>query len=463
MIKPIRIISLIVLFILGINVNFINAQVVDNTENNLKLNSVFEIYQAAKKNLPQIQIGQLSVMEQKANADSARAYTYPQVTLTGSMTRYKYDVNLENGGGNNDNYNENKIGVRINQPLLKFGLFDTVAGYEALNKAATADLAKTIEESIIEINNLILDILANNDYLEQVMAQHQAIANLVKIQKRRFELGEVSKIEFNQVNAELKLLDGELLNAKNRQEIAQLRFYETTKINPPTFLWKVAEIPSEAFSEINEKQLLEKALANNNEIQSAFNNLEALIKFNQASQSDFFPSINFSAGVSQNFANGIYSQSKIAQQNQGYKNKIVDVGIYLDYPIYSGGGTSAQALASFAKQGKMRASIDLELINLRVGVKTAFSQLNYALSLQSTAQASLIAAQSSRDAVVRGGELGLKNTFEVLTAEEKLLAAKAKNTNAKILLIQNFLNLQKITGELNEDDINQIDKWIEVK
>lgn len=434
-------------------------------------NNILGIYQIAKKNSLPIKIGENDLAAQVANTVKTRSNTYPRVIINGGFSRYQYSSKVEDFTKNTDGYGENKISLHFTQPLLKKGLLDTVDAYNKLDKSAEMSLQIIEDAFCIQVVDLILNNLIAEDNLAQIQVAKDSLAELSKVQKRKFELGAASKIEVLQIDAELAKVESSLIQAQNFNKIAQLNFVENTGIEPkPSFMWIVEEIdfaklpnPPINFNGLNEDDLITQALQNNHEIQKAKVDVDAMQKLFSASNSDKYPSINFSASATKNLSSGHYSNVSVPTQSKKINANVYNMGVFFEFPLYSGGASDANIKIAAANLGKSQSLLDLLQLNTRIAVKSAIANYQFTIAEQRSAIVAMNAAKEARNAVVRGGELGLKNTYEILQAEQNLLATKAQVTTSKTNLIKSYLLLQKLVGKLSENDLQVLDNWIAVR
>src|SRR5699024_5411151 len=97
-----------------------------------------------------------------------------------------------------------------------------------------------------------------------------------------------------------------------------------------------------------------------------------------------------------------------------------------------------------------------------VGQQTlaAYRQVSANSSYVSARKKVIRSAESALEATHAGYEVGTRNIVEVLNAQRTLFAAKRDYANARYDYILNSLTLKALAGALTEDDIIQVNNWL---
>src|SRR5699024_12005263 len=93
-------------------------------------------------------------------------------------------------------------------------------------------------------------------------------------------------------------------------------------------------------------------------------------------------------------------------------------------------------------------------------ILAAYRQLSANSSYVSAHKQVIRSAESALEATQAGYEVGTRNIVEVLNAQRTLFAAKRDYANARYDYVLNSLTLKALAGALTEDDIIQVNDWL---
>ena len=76
-------------------------------------------------------------------------------------------------------------------------------------------------------------------------------------------------------------------------------------------------------------------------------------------------------------------------------------------------------------------------------------------------EAAVISNQSSLDSTILGQQVGVRTQVDVLNAQQLLFSARRDLAQARYNYIASFLRLIAAAGELDEEDLQRINSWLE--
>ena len=89
-----------------------------------------------------------------------------------------------------------------------------------------------------------------------------------------------------------------------------------------------------------------------------------------------------------------------------------------------------------------------------LGVATGVSQVR-------ALEAALVSSQSSLDSTRLGQEVGVRTVIDVLNAQQQLSQTRRDLAQAKYNYILSLLRLKAASGQLSEQDLAQINAWLD--
>ncbi len=143
--------------------------------------------------------------------------------------------------------------------------------------------------------------------------------------------------------------------------------------------------------------------------------------------------------------------------------KFDQIGVEMNWNIFNGGRTRTSIKKAQMELNKAQFQLDSAKRNASVDVKQAFMQVQ-------TDQAKLQARKAAMDSaelVSRSSKAsyneGLKTMVDVLLAQRNAFNARQDYLNAQYDYILNVLKLKASVGQLNENDLVELNRWLVYK
>ena len=135
-------------------------------------------------------------------------------------------------------------------------------------------------------------------------------------------------------------------------------------------------------------------------------------------------------------------------------------GLNFTLPLFSGGSTKARVQEAIKLLEISEAKYELEKRKVLKQSRNKFLVVN---ALARRVQAAIISVESAKknyQAMNKSFELGISTVAQVLDAQSNFSASKRDYKKAKYMYIMNKAELLQISGELNDDVIYEINKWL---
>ena len=171
------------------------------------------------------------------------------------------------------------------------------------------------------------------------------------------------------------------------------------------------------------------------------------------------PTVSITGSLSR--ADDNYNSAPASMQDGATNTSSIGLGVSI--PLYSGGAIDAsvrQATAQAESATEQRASslqtIELNIRSLYLELQTAVAQIE--------AQQQLIRSRASAlEATTAGYDVGTRNLVELLDAQSNLYNAQNTYEQYRYNFVVKKLSLLEATGDLTEDKIKELDKWLIAK
>ena len=361
--------------------------------------------------------------------------------------------------GKKADYESYDYGVTLKQPLFNYSAY---AQYKKmLSQVSLADkqLIKTQQDLIYRISKAYFETLLAKDQVDLFQYQRASIQGQLSKAEAQFEAGLISVTDINEAKTKKALIEAQQISAIHKLRIKKREIQVITGKLPG----KLTPLnPVITFTEIDN-------LANDWIAIAQENNLDLRIKMDEikiaerevdSRRSDHYPTIDAIASRSRNWDKGGFPYGATA--NGGMRSFSDTVGVEISIPIFSGGMTSSRVREAVLLKSKLehdveylRRGIGLEVRNYYLSLQTNFSEIK-------AYEQAMNAATLQLESTQLGFEEGLRNSLEVLDAQQILFNAKLNILESRYNYVMNFINLKLSSGMLSFEDLNEINQYLMV-
>ena len=364
--------------------------------------------------------------ESRAALRAATANQLPRVDANVSGSRQHFGANAPlTIGGNELTYNDFRAGLSVSYEVdlwsraanLSAAARDELLATEYARDTLRTALAAQVVQSYAALQSLDAQVVL---FGQVVQAQRDSLA----LQRKRFDAGDISELDIQQLDAEL--IDNEaqlpkLDRARGDAERALAlvlgrspkALVEGSVARADTATLRASGVPEGLPSDL---------LLRRPDVQAAEARLRAAGARVDVARAAYFPGITLTAayGVNSTQLSNLFDGPSLAW----------NVGAALTQPIWDGGRIAAQYDATKARQKQIE-------LDYRDSVATAFKEVRDALSAYGEAGNTLRAGQRRAQALVRAADLtrirydgGQSSRLDVINADRLALTAQAQTADA---------------------------------
>lgn len=346
----------------------------------------------------------------------------------------------------------------LNQPLFRPQTWESYKQSQLTGEIAKLTFQQAEQDLILRLSRAYFDLLAAQDDLANLHDQQTAIAEQLAFAKANFEVGSSTITDQQEAQARFDLVAAQKLAAENQLAVRRLQ------------LETIVGRPTGALAKLPESTLLTAPLPNtatawaeqarNNNPQALQARLAQQIAQGEVKKAKYghLPTLDFTAQM-------VETEQQIFDGNSGRPFDLgVDsttVGIVMNLPIFSGGGTQSKVRQQAALLEKSLNNVDLANRNAEQAAKSAFLGVQTSLAqvkaLETAVASSALALQSNKTAY----EVGVRINVDVLNAQQQFNATQRDLTQAKYASLINMLELQAITGQLNTAALQQVNSLLQ--
>jgi len=394
----------------------------------------------ALKNNIQIQKSKISLEQSVIDTKTAKAQLFPN--LTGSVSQSYTNRPLLVNSGTANSYAGS---YAINSSMLLFDGGKTSKNIEQqkLNQEASKYSVLESEKSIqMSILQSYLQVL----YANESVKINKATLDVATYQQNRgkelFKAGSISKADLAQLESQTSSDNYQYVVSQNTLSTYKLQLKQLLElaVNEDMDI-KIPELNSlDVLKPLSSLQsIYEKALSVMPQMKSSKLNVQIAGLETQKAKAGYLPKISLNASIGT--SNGSGTGWSLSNQLKNGVNE--GIGVSMSIPIFS----NRENKSAVEKARLSEKTVQLELQNSEKALlKEIESVFQDALTAQSQYTAALEkekALKTSYELVEQQFQLGMKNTLELLTEKNNLLAAQQSLIQSKYMSIMNsqLLNL----------------------
>jgi outer membrane protein len=413
-----------------------------------------QIYQEALSKDPLLAAARNSNRAMQEKLVQGQAQYLPTITFNAGATASRTDIKyigsasiFRNGG--RENFEGYSYGVNLNQPIFRQQIRAQLE--QAKSQVAQADkqLVLAQQNLIIRSSKAYFDVLLAQDKVALIRAQKEAVDKQKQQAQANFEVGTATITDVNEAQARFDLIQA--------QEIAALSDLELKKRSVQSI---IGHMPAELKSvrtdlqpQMPEPMVMEDwvnmALQNNLSIAIQQQALDIATQEVERQNAGHMPTLDAVASYTDRYANG---------SANGFGSDLQDatIGLQLQVPLYQGGAVSSKIREAVANKDKAADDLEASRRQAELDARQAYLNLVTAVSQVKAYEQALNSSQSQLDSTNLGYEVGVRNSVEVLNAQQQFFSAKRDLLQAQYAYLLDVLSLKFSVGMLSESDLQSV-------
>jgi outer membrane protein len=147
-------------------------------------------------------------------------------------------------------------------------------------------------------------------------------------------------------------------------------------------------------------------------------------------------------------------------QSPGFDARVKAIGLQVTIPIYQGGLVNSQVRESIANEDRARQDLENARRTAEFNVRQAYLGVSSGLAQVQALQAALVSSESQLESTRLGQQVGVRTQVDVLNAQQQLYTARRDLAQARYNYVMSLLKLKAAIGQLTEDDITDVNRWL---
>ncbi|MDO8399975.1 MAG: TolC family outer membrane protein [Bradyrhizobium sp.] len=381
----------------------------------------------AYQNNPQLNAQRASVRSTDENVPQALSGYRPRVAVTGSAG-YQFSETVTTAGGtpeklvrtgNRGANSPRSIGATVTQTLFN--------GQQTANRTRAAEsqvsgareALRVLEQSVLlSAATIYMDYLRDSAIVEVQKSNVRVLEQTLKQTKDRFSVGEVTRTDVAQSEAQLAAGKTQLLTAEANLTTTRSNFRRIIG-NEPVAL--APGSPVDRFLPGTLPSAVDLGLTQNPNVTAAMFGIDVSYLQVRVNEGALLPTVTLQASVQQSQEQTMtiqrsFSASALAQ---------------LSVPVYQGGAEYALIRQSKETLAQQRLNLEQVRDQTRANVVTAWGQLVAGKAQVQSAQSQVSASEIALNGVREEAKAGQRTTLDVLNAQQALVNARVALVTAQ--------------------------------
>jgi outer membrane protein len=339
--------------------------------------------------------------------------------------------------GDKADYQNYEYGVVVRQPVFNYSSYSRYKQNLIQTSLSDKQLLWATQDLIYRVVKLYFETLQASDEIDLLQAQRKEILAQLAEAEAMFKAGLVSITDVNETKTKAALIEVQQLNAVQLFKIKK-REFETVTGSLPGKLNKLN--PVITFTEVENKaeEWINIAMENNLDLQIRRDEVKIADREIDIRAGDRYPTI----------------------KNQGGRDFSDAIGVEINIPIYQGGFRSSRVREG--KLLKLKLQEDEEYLErqVKLAVRENFLNLQTNFAEIVAYDVALKSAKLTLDSTNLGFKAGLRDSIDVLRAQQVYFDAEKDILDNKYDYLMNLINLKFSVGMLTKQDIIEINKYL---
>jgi outer membrane protein len=380
----------------------------------------------AYQNNPQLNAQRASVRATDENVPQALSGYRPRIAVTASAgTQYTdTQTNTQTGGrlseiGLAGANSPRSVGATISQTVFNGGQTGNRTRAAESQVSAAREGLRVLEQTVLfSAATIYMDYLRDSATVEVQKSNVRVLEQTLKQTRDRFNVGEVTRTDVAQSEAQLAAGRTQLLTAESTLTTTRANFRRIIG-NDPVNLAPGA--PVDRFLPTTLALAVDRSLIENPNVTAAMYGIDVSFLQVKVSEGALFPTVTLQGSVQQSYESTMatyraFGASAVAQ---------------LTVPVYQGGAEYALIRQSKESLAQQRLNLEQVRDQTRATVAQSWGQLVAGKAQVASALSQVTASEIALNGVREEARVGQRTTLDVLNAQQALVNARISLVNAQ--------------------------------
>ena len=415
--------------------------------------NLVDVFQSALVNDPQL-LAEAAAQRAVGELDSqATARFLPQLSLSANNGKVKRQSSAQTFGGDRE-YNNHGYTLSLTQPLYRQENYIQSNQADIAIEQAAASYQIAEQALILRVAERYFDFLSRQDEVKFSESEKEANAKQLEQVQQRFNLGLATITDLSESQAGYDLANADVITAENELANSRERLLETSGLYLEGLIPLASETPLVRPVPEESEEWIAVALVQNPNLRVVQKSKEDAQQVIALEKSGHYPSLdivgekNYTSQSDSSFG----GSSKVHQES---------VSIRFNLPIFEGGGVSSRVRQASHRLDEAMQNEEAQRRAVVRQSREAYNGVMSGISRVKALKQALVSGQKALESTEAGYEVGTRTTVDVLNVRRDLFRAKRDYANARYEYILSSLRLKQAAGTLSQNDLAQINTWLE--
>lgn len=388
----------------------IDAALVRAYQNNPQLNAQRAQVRSTDENVPQA----LSGYRPKVSLTASAGYQYTDVNTTAGG-RPEAIVRLDTHGANSPR----SASLSVSQTLFNGNRTANQTRVAESQVSGSREALRVLEQSVLlSAATIYMDYLRDSAIVEVQRSNVRVLEQTLKQTRDRFNVGEVTRTDVAQSEAQLAAGKTQLLTAESNLTTTRSNFRRIIGNDPANL---APGSPVDRFLPSTLNSAVDLSLVENPNVTAAMYGIDVNYLQVKINEGALLPTISLQAAVTQS-----YEQTMTIFRSFG-ASAVAQASV----PIYQGGAEYALIRQSKENLAQQRLNLETTRDQTRASVVQAWGQLVATKAQVQSAQSQVNASEIALNGVREEAKAGQRTTLDVLNAQQALVNARVALVTAQ--------------------------------
>ena len=418
--------------------------------------NLLDIYQMALNSDPTLAAARSGNLAMQEKIEQGKALYRPTVNFTTDASHSETDIrylgsNAVYRNAGRESFDVFGFGVNFTQPILRRE--NWVQYQQAKTQVSQADkqLIQSEQDLMLRSAQAYFDVLLAQDQIDLVNSQKAAITQQLEQAQANFEVGTATITDVNEAQARFDLLQAQEITAINDYEVRKRAVQAITGQLPGRLATVRQNLQTRPPQPQDMEQWVHLAAENSLALSIQQETLRLATQEIERMSAGHWPTLDMVGSYVDNRAGGSPNGFGSDLQN-------ATIGLKLNIPLYQGGAVSSRVREAIANQQKAQDEVEAARRKSELDTRQAYLNLTGSVAQVQAYEQALRSSQSQLDSTNLGYEVGVRNSVDVLNAQQQLFTAKRDLLQARYSYLMNVLRLQFAVGLLTETDLADINQ-----
>ena len=422
--------------------------------------NLVQAYERAKQSDPNWQAQVLQYEADQLNIGLARGNLLPTVTVSGSVNRKNQSLNQSSSGGGlfggsnlmASTSTTRQIAVTARQPIFRM---DAWQGYKQVKTSVQLSeitLRLQQQQHMLTVAEAYFNVLRQQALTLTNAQEEKALQQQLQMMTAKLQEGLVAQSDVKEADAQYQSARANRISTGMQLILAQEQLAQI--IGP--YKEKLALLSDDFQYQKPVPNLLEEwvnmAQSKNLEILQARMQRQYANDARRVEQAALYPQVEAVATYGYSEQSPTTALSSDGQFDQ--------IGVEMNWNVYTGGRTTTNIKKASTNVSKADRQLEAAMRKANTDVKKSYLQVDMDSSTLQARKAAMQSSELVSKASRAQYDEGLKTMVDVLLAQRNAFATRLDYVNAQYDYVLNMLRLKASVGQLNEQELSQINAWL---